>query len=676
MQHFQKEAIWRQMQEYKRERNILENRVEELEKKSVYHDDHLRIVDAWWSQLLDEVRLVAGDAEVGSNLYQNGDASELPSSLFFDDVTTFTNHLKHKRDQITSSLKNLFEMMKNGAPLKSESERIDDLQQRIRQLLIHEKANKVEISRLEKELEGANTRLAEATVKYLTAEKKADRLRSQTVAKIERQARASSTTEVKDEPDKDHSERDKDASAKATEGHLAEVELARKEAQVVVNKQKDELAKQQNEIVRLSEQVTSYTVKLARLTEEDISGTDAYKNLKVRLEDLAARYNHLEATNKELTERAAELESERSAFKDKLLEEQEKAILETQMQLSKTEQDLARIRSARDELLQDVALRKAREEQKFSTIKEANELAQVRAMRIESLEQDIERLKTLLDQDGSATAEVAEMDLEQLRQKYDKLEKSYNILTQELPALEQTYKKAHELATKKVDLHNETLAKINRVMGEKNKADSKYFAAMKAKESLQNETRAVRNQNAKSTEIITQLKEAEKRVRELVHNLEKQVAEYKSINQAMVLKHKEVQTRITEQANTIDSLKLQVGELGNSLRSRDTALAKEVSARREAEIDVEKFKTRAKELERALDNINKQSENTDDSQLEALKQIALCTVCRIRFKNTAIKNCGHVFCRPCADERIAARSRKCPNCGRGFAATDLFQVHL
>lgn len=49
--HFQKEAIWRQMMEYKRERNMLEHRVEELEKKSTYHDDHLRVIDAWWSQV-------------------------------------------------------------------------------------------------------------------------------------------------------------------------------------------------------------------------------------------------------------------------------------------------------------------------------------------------------------------------------------------------------------------------------------------------------------------------------------------------------------------------------------------------------------------------------------------------------------------------------------------------
>ena len=39
---------------------------------------------------------------------------------------------------------------------------------------------------------------------------------------------------------------------------------------------------------------------------------------------------------------------------------------------------------------------------------------------------------------------------------------------------------------------------------------------MKTKETLTTENRALKNQNAKSTEIITQLKEAEKKVRDLL----------------------------------------------------------------------------------------------------------------------------------------------------------------
>lgn len=91
------------------------------------------------------------------------------------------------------------------------------------------------------------------------------------------------------------------------------------------------------------------------------------------------------------------------------------------------------------------------------------------------------------------------------------------------------------------------------------------------------------------------------------------------MNQAMILKNKEVQTKITEQSHTIDSLKSQIGELSNSLRSRDSTLSKEAGARREAETQVEKLQARVKEVERVLDSSSKPSDSTDDSQLEALK---------------------------------------------------------
>ena len=50
-QEYQKDAILRRMQEYKREKSILESRFEDLEKRSIYHDDHIRITDAWLLQV-------------------------------------------------------------------------------------------------------------------------------------------------------------------------------------------------------------------------------------------------------------------------------------------------------------------------------------------------------------------------------------------------------------------------------------------------------------------------------------------------------------------------------------------------------------------------------------------------------------------------------------------------
>ncbi len=51
VQEYQKGAIYRQMLEYKREKINLESRVQELEKHSTDHDDHIRVVDAWVLQV-------------------------------------------------------------------------------------------------------------------------------------------------------------------------------------------------------------------------------------------------------------------------------------------------------------------------------------------------------------------------------------------------------------------------------------------------------------------------------------------------------------------------------------------------------------------------------------------------------------------------------------------------
>jgi E3 ubiquitin-protein ligase BRE1 len=61
MQDFQKDAILRQMKEYKRQKKDAEDQYNDLQKKTRWHDDHLRTIDAWFAQLLDEVRVLASE---------------------------------------------------------------------------------------------------------------------------------------------------------------------------------------------------------------------------------------------------------------------------------------------------------------------------------------------------------------------------------------------------------------------------------------------------------------------------------------------------------------------------------------------------------------------------------------------------------------------------------------
>jgi E3 ubiquitin-protein ligase BRE1 len=68
-----------------------------------------------------------------------------------------------------------------------------------------------------------------------------------------------------------------------------------------------------------------------------------------------------------------------------------------------------------------------------------------------------------------------------------------------------------------------------------------------------------------------------------------------------------------------------------------------------------------------------------ESQLEdmilTLNRLLKCPICTDRYKNRIIvgDNCNHMFCHVCVDKRIAARNRKCPGCGQGFAQS---QVHV
>jgi E3 ubiquitin-protein ligase BRE1 len=42
------------MREFKREKTTVESQLNELERRSKYHDDHLRTIDAWFDQVSAE----------------------------------------------------------------------------------------------------------------------------------------------------------------------------------------------------------------------------------------------------------------------------------------------------------------------------------------------------------------------------------------------------------------------------------------------------------------------------------------------------------------------------------------------------------------------------------------------------------------------------------------------
>ncbi|KAJ5139294.1 uncharacterized protein N7515_004142 [Penicillium bovifimosum] len=680
LERFQKEAILRQMQEYKREKSSLEARLSQMSKAATFHNDHLRVIDAWFRQLIDEMKLLLGSPPAESQgpyittLLVYGAKTDLSpehqfkSALQFEDVEEFEAHLKSRSEDIRTIISRL-QSKSNDAPPE-----VSEIQSHLAKKLAEEKVTIAELEKALAEKQQLEESLEEASLRYLVAEKKLDRAKSLTVAKLEKQQ----CMGIQRPGETSQSERK--ASSPANGGTPAgdrnpELEEANKMLTAMSEKQKEQLQKLEAENASLLSQITEIKVKSSKFTDDDYAHTDLFKTLRSRHDDVVKRVNHLEAMNVQLREEAEKYRAERTSYKIQVEDETHGEVAEKESQLMRAEADLARIRNARDELLADQQMRKAAQDQKKTASVKLQELADAREARIAALESETQRLRLQIE--GSKSGDnVNDMPLEELRAKYTSLESQHSMLNTELTSMQTAYTKVAPLATQKVAEFAAMEEKVARLTAEKSKADQKFFAAMKSKDARDAEVRSLRMQNSTTSGIVSQLKEAEKASRSLVSNMDKQASETKEALNATMAKYRAVQQQLNESNILTEGLKNQVTELKGLAVSKDSTLASTTAALRQAETELAGLKQSLADTKKSLDNWKNKSLGNSSSEYEMLRTLALCTVCRNNFKNTVIKTCGHVFCRDCVEERVQSRSRKCPNCGKSFGNNDHMHITL
>ena len=662
LQRFQKDAIHRQMLEYKREKKDLEARLQSLQQDTKYHDDHLRIIDSWFMQLIDEVKLLAA-----SSMDTSSDLTPFESKLLFADQGTFEEHLKARSADIRGIISALLDPLKRGDVDTAQ------LQSRLAQLLADEKIHIVELERAESERKDVNDRLDAACLRYMKAEKKLDRVKSTTAAKFEKHALGA----IKTEDDNVVKREDSTPNGTAENGEvLAELEESHNRVVALSEKQASQLIQLEAENAKLTSQLTDLAVKNSRFNDDDYAGTDLFKQLKAQHEDVIKRVNNLEARNVELQAEALKLQSERSIFKTQIEAEAVVALGEKDAALSAAEENLARIRANRDELLADQAIKKSTYQQEWLSHEKAAELQNATDERLQALELENERLKGQVDSTMVDASEMESSSPEEIRSKYVELEAKYKILNSELASMQTAYAKSNKLARQNfVDLSSWE-EKVARLSAEKAKADQKYFAAMKSKETREGEVRVLKAQNAKHVAVVTQLKDAETAARGLLASLEKQLSEVQDALTTKTNSERSSHQKVLEANIQSESLKIQIAELKKTLAAKDSANAALSSAYRKAESEVEQLKSTLTDTKKSLETWKAKGLGNKDNEYEMLRMMAICTVCRKNFKDTVIKTCGHLFCKDCVEERQASRSRKCPNCNKSFGANDSMRITL
>lgn len=598
------------------------------------------------------------------------DLDSCPSSLLFADQESFQEHLRKWSSEVRSVISRLHKGQKTYTPELSQ------LQSRLSQLLASQKEYLVKIERLEAEESELNDRLENATTRYMMAEKKLDRAKSATVAKLEKQALLGAHKTGNEDGGSAKREDSTPNGVGDNSETVQELEDQLNKTTAVSDKQKEQLEQLAKENAELIEKLTTATTKASDVTDDDFAKTELFKQFKTQHEEVLKRVNNLEAMNVKLQEEAVKLHSERTAYKSQLEQEMRSAVSDKDALLGATDSNLARIRSNRDELLADLAIKKAQLDNEWDSLKKLRDATVAQEERIKALESENERLTM---QSGNLMLDASEIDSlssEELRTRYAELDRKYALLNSELSSMSTAFQKTSKLANQKVaDSAAQDEAKL-RLSAEKAKADQKYFAAMKSKETREGEIRTLRMQNMKSSEMVSQLKEAELASRALLTNLEKQIAEAKEMLNTKINDHKSCQQKIILHGSELAQLNNQITELKKVLKEKDTNYVAMASSCRAAEQEVEELKASLKSSKRSEEAWKVKGLSGNSEQYENLRHLVYCNVCKKDIKDTVIKTCGHIFCAGCVNERVESRSRKCPNCGRSFGINDYMRVTL
>lgn len=652
---FQKEALFRCLNQRRNDFNSLNEKYETSKKSYIEISMKLANIMALivtLAKFLEPIVKVDDDKEILKQV-ANGDENLIVqlSDSFMKILTKFVS--KEESSLADAKLLNITNEMKN-------------------------------LQRDKKELQYQNNKLTEEidslTSFYKNLVKKYDREDSLTVKRVfkkddeEDDEESKNDNNGKSENNIKDDEPVKHESSDTSNGNLQNTDAA-KEKDEVIHNYETKMSELQNQISSLKlmveelekfrslneSKIISLETKLATSTHE-VQPVDEKESLINKINYLVKDNEELKRINNSFLSKFQDLSNEKEVFTNKLTAEFRSNLETLKKQNLALEKDLVRIRTGRDELLSKVSVLEA------------------------------ERTKSLILDDMKKFLEVSNEKWEKLNIKYNNginTDQSQDLLMKELQDMEKAFKSISELNSKKyIELINsESL--ISKLTVEKTKADQKYFAAMRSKDSILIENKNLVKAVTKSNEYVTQLKDSDKLLQQKIEVLHRQLTLSQNNEKRLIDSNKSESLKIIELNAQINTQHKSISHLRSENVTMIAELNKKKTLQQELEMDKKNLLLKITHLEREIEKLEKARlkskanggsiGSADESLVEELdnfRTLVYCSLCSKNWKTMAIKTCGHVFCENCCKERLAARMRKCPTCNNPFGSNDLLSIHL
>ncbi|KAG0052141.1 E3 ubiquitin-protein ligase bre1 [Gryganskiella cystojenkinii] len=500
--NFQKEAIWRQMQEYKREYTRAQERISRLQEKQVDYEAHLSTIDIYWNTLLQDLTMlmtrvninvetkdmVLNDGTSFATFFLNGpsadgqlgDLKDVTIDALRPAIEARSEYTKEivlkllriiedwsaNRDTFWSTLKDSDPAAKENAVIQAltdEHNKIAALYKKgqtdIDQLQAKCHGFTDQVSRLKNELKITKIRLDE-TAEHLDdskerlrkVEKNLDRERSVLVAAVtsgsifgENYIAAPTTASTPAGSGSGVETVKNEVHDTSTDELLQYRELALTRLA--------ELEQMKSERVHLKNNLDHLRMQLSHIPDEKIHDSQMVKSLLSQMQYARNDADHYRNEAVKLRGDLEELHLARRKFMDNLESEEKGRRAALEEELKKLESDISRLRDSRDRFQQMYEARCTKDDYEMQQNQEIRKIANTRKDRITTLATDIQRLQIMLaantgDKNAFAFYLSGPTDksyLDDLRNKLKVSEEQIKSLTTELEVSKEATSELREL---------------------------------------------------------------------------------------------------------------------------------------------------------------------------------------------------------------------------------------
>lgn len=288
---------------------------------------------------------------------------------------------------------------------------LDDLQARCQTLAKEAQLFKNELALTKKRLNETVDRSQQISNDLGRAEKHLDRLRSNTVQSVEGKAKQLGTP-VLETPGKEVDVKDATPTPAPDAVNTEVLNSQLEEAQKTCDDRLREIEGLRNEQIRIQQQADQMQLQLSSIPDAKAIDTNAYRQLYASYSAVKTELDNLRPQHDALLAEVEQLKANQKEFADQIQSEANVNVEELKAQLTRLDADVGRLRSQREDLLADVAVRTQQEKVRMDQVSEMRTLADSRSERIKSLLSENSRLHMKLSGSLQDAAVLADIDSE------------------------------------------------------------------------------------------------------------------------------------------------------------------------------------------------------------------------------------------------------------------------